>query len=287
MRVMRATTLGFCGGVRRAIKIVAAEASKRGEPIYSLGQTVHNPQVVKQLAEQGVYEVKDLGEVQGGIVSITAHGAAPWVPEQVKDAGFELIDATCPLVTDVHTAVASLKADGFKVIVYGDPGHNEVKGIVGWTRGEAIVCSPDTNVQEWDPPFPIKTNVKIGVVSQTTQDVQSFSQFVSGLSLRFAGRIREFRVLNTICQPTVLRQEAALRLTDEVDVVVIIGGRRSANTRRLHELALATGKPAYWIETLEELDPTWFSGDQLVGVTAGASTPDWLINQVVERLEAL
>ncbi len=287
MRVRRATTLGFCGGVRRAIKIVSAEASKRGEPIYSLGQTVHNPQVVKQLAEKGVYEVGSLEAVQGRVVSITAHGAAPWVAEEVKAQGFELVDATCPLVTDVHSAVANLKDDGFKVIVYGDPGHTEVKGIVGWAAGEAVVVSPDQDPQQWEPPFPIKTNTKIGIVSQTTQDVQSFSQFVATLSARFVGRIRELRVLNTICQPTVLRQEAALKLAGEVDAMVVIGGRRSANTRRLWELCLAAGKPAYWIETLEELDPGWFTPDQVVGVTAGASTPDWLIDQVIERLEAL
>src|SRR5438874_9758087 len=110
MKVRRATTLGFCGGVRRAIKIVAAEANRRGEPIYSLGQTVHNPQVVQQLADKGVYEVDSLEDVQGGIISITAHGAAPWVAEQVKERGLELVDATCPLVTDVHTAAADLKA---------------------------------------------------------------------------------------------------------------------------------------------------------------------------------
>jgi (E)-4-hydroxy-3-methyl-but-2-enyl pyrophosphate reductase len=287
MKVKRATTMGFCGGVRRAIKIVAAEASKREEPIYSLGQTVHNPQVVHQLAGQGVFEVKALEEVPGGIVSITAHGAAPWVPQQVKDRGLELIDATCPLVTDVHTAVASLKAEGFKVVVYGDPGHNEVKGIVGWTDGEAVVVSPDMDPSEWTPPFPVKTNLKMGIVSQTTQDVQSFSHFVSTVSARFVGRIRELRVLNTICQPTVLRQEAALRLADDVDVIVVIGGRRSANTRRLWELAGATGKPSYWIESLEELQAEWFKPEHVVGVTAGASTPDWLIDQVVERIEAL
>jgi (E)-4-hydroxy-3-methyl-but-2-enyl pyrophosphate reductase len=287
VKVRRATTLGFCGGVRRAIKIVAAEASKRGEPIYSLGQTVHNPQVVKQLADQGVYEVGGVADVRGGVVSITAHGAAPWVAEDVRSKGFELVDATCPLVTDVHTAVAGLKADGFRVIVYGDPGHTEVKGIVGWAEGAATVVSPDLDPKSWEPPFPIKTNTKIGIVSQTTQDVQSFSQFVATLSARFVGRIRELRVLNTICQPTVLRQEAALRMAEDVDVMVIIGGRRSANTRRLWELCLASGKPAYWVETLEELQAEWFRDDQVVGVTAGASTPDWLIDQVVNYLEAL
>jgi len=287
MKVRRATTLGFCGGVRRAIKIVAAEAARRGEPLYSLGQTVHNPQVVQELANQGIREVNGLDEVPGGVVSITAHGAAPWVAEQVRERGLELVDATCPLVTDVHTAAAELKRNGFHVIVYGDPGHTEVKGIVGWTDGSAVVVSPEEDPAAWQAPFPIKTNTKIGIVSQTTQDVQSFSAFVAALSGRFAGRIRELRVLNTICQPTVLRQEAVLRLAAESDVVVVIGGRRSANTRRLWELCLATGKPAHWIEAPEELQPEWFAADQTVGVTAGASTPDWIIDRVVARLEAL
>src|SRR4051794_32327468 len=269
MQGKRATTLGFCGGGRRAIKIVAAEADRRGETIYSLGQTVHNPQVVKQLAAQGVTEVNQLGDVAGGVVSITAHGAAPWVADEIREKGFDLIDATCPLVTDVREAVARLKDEGFWVVVYGDPGHNEVKGIIGWAGDKATVVSPDIAPAEWTPPFAVKTNTKIGIVSQTTQDVQSFSQFVSVLSARFVGRIRELRVLNTICQPTVLRQDAALRLSESVDVVVIVGGRRSANTRRLWELCLASGEPAYWIESPEELRPEWFHSDQTVGLTAG------------------
>jgi len=195
------------------------------------------------LAEQGVREVPALDQVEGNVVSITAHGAAPWVAEQIKERGFELVDATCPLVTDVHTAVAELKQDGFKVVVYGEPNHVEVRGIVGWAAGEATVVPPGTDPATWEPPFPIKTNTKIGIVSQTTQDVESFSRLVSTLSGRFAGRIRELRVLNTICQPTVLRQEAAHRLAEDVDAIVVIGGRRSANTRHLYELCLDSGKP--------------------------------------------
>lgn len=285
MKVRKARSLGFCGGVKRAIKLVSAEAERRGEKIYTLGSTVHNPQVTEELAQKGVLVVDGLDAVPGSVVSITAHGAPPWVAQQARERGHEVVDATCPLVTRIHEAARTLHEEGYFVIVYGNARHPEVRGIVGWTNNRAAVFEPGMDVESWTPPWGSKTQVKVGIVVQSTQEVGRFQEFVAAIARRFLGQLKELRVHNTICAPTMLRQEAVAELAPQVDAMVVIGGRNSANTRHLYEICQAASSRAFWIESPSELRREWFDGVETVGVTAGASTPDHVVDEVVRLLE--
>ena len=273
MEVLKADTLGFCFGVKRAIERLLKEAMRRGKPIYTLGPVIHNPQMVEELKSKGIYPVKDIAELKDGIVAFRTHGIKKEEEEYIKQKGLSIIDVTCPYVKQVRKKAIFLKRNGYKVVIIGDKDHPEVKSVLSYLDNDGIVL---------DNPFFVKEK-RLGVVSQTTQDKGTLYNVVMGL----LSGVEELRLYNTICKSTELRQRDAFELSSKVDAMVIIGGKDSANTRRLYSIAKQVNPNTYHIETEEEIMPEWFSGLNKVGITAGASTPGYLIDQVERRLKNL
>jgi (E)-4-hydroxy-3-methyl-but-2-enyl pyrophosphate reductase len=279
MRIKKAKALGFCFGVRRAIQVVERAAAEHG-PIDSLGSVVHNPQVVGRLAAKNIRVVQALEETRNGTIAITAHGAGPQVAEQAAARGLRLIDATCPIVRKSQKVVERLQEAGFLVMIYGDESHPEVRGVLAWTNGSGLAMQ--------DPEAPLKTRRhKVALLAQTTKSEVSFAAFVARFVARHIGRISELRVINTTCPETDERYRAARELAAESDLLIVIGGRNSANTRKLAETCAASGVETHHIETAADIDPAWLPGKKAAGVTAGTSTPDESIDAVVQRLREL
>lgn len=282
MKVLKAREMGFCYGVRRAVEMMEHEV-ETGLPIASLGSVVHNPQVVGRLRDRGLDVVTALGDVGDRRLVITAHGVGPAVIEEAEARGLDVVDATCPIVTRAQRWARRLLEDGFAVIVFGDPDHKEVRGILGWANGKAITLRHESEIDTLPDDLPSK----VGVLVQTTHTEAQFTSFVNRLLQKRLHRISELRVINTLCNATTGQQAAAIELAHQVEVMVVVGGRESANTRHLVEVCEAEGVPAHHVETAAEIDPAWFAGVETVGVTAGASTPDFAVDEVVARLEAI
>ncbi|MDP2726965.1 MAG: 4-hydroxy-3-methylbut-2-enyl diphosphate reductase [Dehalococcoidia bacterium] len=271
---------GFCAGVRRAIEMMERFAREEG-PIETLGAIVHNPQIVEGLAAGGVTVANSLEEIRGKTAAITAHGMGPQVEEEAKRRGLRLVDATCPIVKKVHLTARDLAKAGYDIIIFGDPKHQEVRGIADWA-GERVLAT-----QEWPPPPGHGLSFrKIALLSQTTQGEEDYRCFISKVLESSLGRAREVRIVNTICGVTDAQKGAARELSANVDLMLVVGGHSSANTRHLAETCARTGVETHHIETAAELDPAWLAGKEKVGVTAGTSTPDWVIEEVVAALEA-
>jgi 4-hydroxy-3-methylbut-2-enyl diphosphate reductase len=280
MEIIRAHSMGFCFGVRDAIEVVR-ELGESGTPVFTLGAIVHNPQIAEQLEEVNVHVVDGLDQVPpGALVAITAHGAPPDLEERALSRGLKVIDTTCPLVTRIQKTAADLVAQRYSVLVYGDPKHKEVQGIVAWSGGKAKVISSLADLEGWEP------TRRVALISQSTSNTEKFVALARDLVAAMVTRGVEIRVINTICKPTKERQRAVRELAREVDVVVAVGGRASANTRKLVQAAQEEGVPAYQVERLSDLQPDWFAGADRVGITAGASTPDSVIDQVEERIRS-
>ena len=279
MRVVRAAYAGACYGVQRALDL-ALKAVEDGGRAYTLGPLIHNPQVVAQLAERGVRAVDGVEDVAGaGTVVIRSHGVTPAVKRSVAACGLPLVDATCPHVARAQRAAADLAEQGRHVVVVGEAGHPEVEGLVACAReagaSVSVVAGPDDLPDTLDGP--------VGVVVQTTQTREVLDAVVAALEQRGV----QLLVKNTICFATRQRQEAAAALADEVDAIVVIGGRNSSNTSRLADICAAACPRTHHIESPDEIDPAWLAGCGAVGVTAGASTPEGQIDAVVAFLEAL
>jgi len=283
MQIIRAKELGFCMGVRRAVDMMEEAADELGS-ITSLGSTVHNPQVVRKLRERGVEVIATLDEVDGRPVAITAHGVGPQVLEELERRGASIVDTTCPIVTRAQQWAKKLTDEGFGLIVFGDPDHKEVRGILGWANDRVITMR---TADELDGPFPEWMPSRIAVLSQTTETEGHFAQFVNRLLTTHMDEISELRVINTLCNATTSQQAATEELAQDVDLMVVVGGRESANTRHLAEVARERGVETYQVETADEIESRWLTGHERVGVAAGASTPDAVIDEVVARLHAL
>jgi (E)-4-hydroxy-3-methyl-but-2-enyl pyrophosphate reductase len=280
MEILRAHSMGFCFGVRDAIEVVK-ELGEAGTPVYTLGAIVHNPQIAESLEKTNVHVVDEITQAPpGAIVAITAHGAPPNLQEEADRMGYQLIDTTCPLVTRIQKTAADLVAQRYSVLIYGDAKHKEVKGIVGWTGGKAKVIKSMADLEGWEP------TRRVALISQSTSNVERFIALSQELVGAMVARGVEIRVINTICRPTKDRQRAVRELAREVDVLIAVGGRASANTVKLVLAAQEEGTNAYQVERLEDLEPTWFQGVQRIGITAGASTPDWVIDDVEERIRS-
>lgn len=280
MEIRLASSLGFCFGVRRAIDMVEEAAASRPDGIDSLGSIVHNPVVASRLKSDGVEIVATLTETSRPSVAITAHGAGPEIYGRVQSAGRELIDTTCPIVAKAQRAARRLVNAGFKVIIYGDANHPEVRGVMAWTRGRGVVLASA------DEPVEIARR-KVALLCQTTKSQESFTHFVSEFLARHIDQINEVRVINTTCPETEDRYEAARELSKDVELMIVIGGRNSANTGKLAATCRAAGVETHQVEHEGEIDPAWVRGKQRVGVTAGASTPDESVRGVVERLREI
>lgn len=275
--------MGFCFGVRRAVDMMQ-EAASEGRRVTTLGQVVHNPQVVAQLEETGiaVNESRTVNGVDTATVAITAHGVGETVVRDIEERGFDVIDTTCQFVARSQRAARNLAERGFTVIIFGDPTHPEVKGVLGWCRGRGLVI-PDESLDGLPDYLPSK----IGVISQTTHTPERFAQFVANLMAKRVDQITEIRVVNVLCNATTSQQAATRDLAEEVDLMIVVGGHNSANTRHLADLSRANGVETYHVETADELCDEWFEGHEDVGVTAGASTPDFSIDAVANRVEEI
>lgn len=272
--------MGFCFGVRDAIDVVR-ELGESGSSVYTLGAIVHNPQIAEKLEDVNVHVIDGIDDVpDGGIVAITAHGAPPNLEGEAERRGLKLIDTTCPLVTRIQKTAQDLVQQRYSVLIYGDEKHKEVKGIVGWSGGKAKVIKSVEDLDGWEP------TRRVALISQSTSNVEKFIDLARDLVAMMVARGVEVRVINTICKPTKDRQKAVRALARDVDLVVAIGGTASANTRKLVAAAAEEGVPAYQVERVEDLDPAWFDGIDRVGITAGASTPEWVIDEVESRIRS-
>lgn len=278
MKITIARHSGACYGVKRAVKLAEA-AAEEGIAVCTLGQLIHNPGVVSDLEARGVSVAETPEQVSGGRVVIRSHGVTPAVHRALEEAADEVIDATCPHVARAQKAAAMLASQGGTVIVVGEEGHPEVEGLRSYALGQAA----DVVVVSCAYELPATLNPPIGVVVQTTQKQAVLDEIVSEL------KSRDFSpdVKNTICSATQMRQEEAVSLAQNVDAMIVIGGRNSSNTTRLAELCSDCGTQTFHIEGVDEIDPRWFKGCDSIGVTAGASTPQVQIDEVVHVLEQL
>ncbi|HTE84534.1 MAG TPA: 4-hydroxy-3-methylbut-2-enyl diphosphate reductase [Dehalococcoidia bacterium] len=282
MEIVRAHDMGFCYGVRRAVDMMESAASERGE-IATLGSIVHNPLVTERLAENGIAIVSTLEAAGERPIAITAHGVGPDVVEAIERQGLSVIDTTCPIVTRAQQWARKLNEEGYAVIVFGDPNHKEVRGILSWAGGRAIAVEDERGIER----LPENLPSRVAVLVQTTHTEARFASFIRHLFETRMDRISELRVVNTLCNATTSQQAAAEELAREVDVIIVVGGRESANTRHLAEICSELGTPAHHIERADEIDPEWLAGVSRVGLTAGASTPDFSIDAVEDRLREL
>jgi len=273
MEVILAKRAGFCFGVKRATQM-AFEAADKGDKTYSLGPIIHSPQVVSRLEELGVKVLKNLDDIAGGTIIVRSHGVTSRELEEAVRKNLEIVDATCPFVKKAQEHVQSLSVEGYDVVVVGDADHPEVQGIVSYGKGKVYVVGSEEEASR------LPKMKKIGIVAQTTQSFENLKHVVLACLRKGA----EIRVYNTICDATAVRQQEAIALAREVDCMLVIGGYNSANTKRLAEVCAELQPRTHQIETAQEIDPSWFDGVIKVGVTAGASTPKWLIDEVLERI---
>ncbi len=276
MKIILAKQAGFCFGVKRATQI-AFEAAGKNQNTYTLGPIIHSPQVVGKLEELGIRPVDSLDDLEQGTIIIRSHGVEQKEIKEAQKKNLDIVDATCPFVTKAQEHVKSLSDAGYSVVVVGDADHPEVQGIVSYGGEKVYVVASSDDVNKLP-----KMN-KIGVVAQTTQSFENLKNVVSGCLLRGG----EIRVYNTICDATAVRQEEAKELAGQVGCMLVIGGFNSANTRRLLEVCAEIQPNTHHIETASEIDPAWFAGVNQVGVTAGASTPKWIIDEVLNKIEQL
>lgn len=272
--------MGFCFGVRDAIEIVR-DLGKSGTTVYTLGAIVHNPQIAEELEKINVHVVDGIDEVPvGSMIAITAHGAPPDLQQRAEERGLKVIDTTCPLVTRIQKTAYDLVQQRYSVLVYGDASHKEVKGIVGWSGGKARVIRSMDDLEGWEP------TRRVALISQSTSNVEKFIALSRDLVGEMVSRGVEIRVINTICKPTKDRQHAVRELAQDVDVVIAIGGEASANTSKLVQAAKEEGTRAHQVERPSDLRSDWFEDAGRVGVTAGASTPDSVIDEVEARIRS-
>ncbi|HAM39240.1 MAG: 4-hydroxy-3-methylbut-2-enyl diphosphate reductase [Elusimicrobia bacterium RIFOXYC2_FULL_34_12] len=275
MKIIVAKNSGFCFGVRRAIDL-AKNFSKNIGNIYTIGPIIHNPQVVDKLEKSGIKVIKRLSDVKNGHIVIRAHGIPKKVLNDIKKKGMKVLDATCPYVTRSKKYIEELAKEGYKVVIIGNPNHPEIKYIASYAPKDKVIL-----ISLGDIKRKIKFSKKIGIITQTTQSPENFINIVSKL-LSYSN---EFKIFNTICPDAINRQNEAVNLSKKSDVMIIIGGKNSANTKRLTAISKKIQPKTYHIETSGEIKDKWLKGAKITGIVAGASTPDWIITDVVDRIK--
>lgn len=274
MKVSVAEKCGFCHGVRNAISVAEKILAEEND-VYSLGPIIHNKDVVDRLAKSGLKTVNKVKGIHSGTVLIRSHGAAPKQIARLKDKGLKIVDATCILVKRVQHIAGELERDGYNVVIIGEENHPEVQAVVGCAK-DVIVITDESDLHK------LPQNAKLGVVCQTTQSPDHFGRMLGAMA---SGSFSELKVINTLCREAIKRQESAVRLCRQVDIMFVLGGLESANTSRLAELCKKVNEETYHLQNWNELDKSVLSGKKSAGVTAGASTPDWIINEFVKNLE--
>lgn len=275
MKVLVAEKCGFCPGVRTAINL-AKKTLENQKIVYSLGPIIHNEDVVRQLAGSGLHTVSGIGDIPEGTVLIRSHGATSAELDEIKHKGLDIVDATCVLVKRVQKIACQLHDEGYHVVIIGDKDHPEVKAVVGSAPDVEVVGTED----DLDK---LSNNKKLGIICQTTQSPDFFAQMLAAVVRR---GFSEMKVINTLCRETMSRQEAAVKLCRQVDVMFVLGGLHSANTRKLAELCKKHNPQTFHLQNWQELDKRVLLGKTTAGVTAGASTPDAVINAFVQNLQA-
>jgi len=280
LKIVLAPHAGFCFGVERAIELAerSSEYVKEGKKVYTYGPLIHNPQEINRLKTLGIEILKSEEMLdENTVLILRSHGIPPQKERELKAKGVKIVDATCPYVKAVHEAVRKLVEEGYFVVLVGEKNHPEVIGTWGYlldAKGEGII------VETLEDLKPALNKNKVGVIAQTTQNEQFFKEVVGELALW----VNELKVINTICNATSVRQEEVRELAPKVDVMVIVGGKNSGNTTRLYKIAKSLNPNSYHIETEKELKGDWFENTKTVGVSAGASTPKWIIDKVLKRI---
>jgi len=276
MKIILAQDAGYCFGVRNAVEIAYKTARDHGD-VYMLGHIVHNEQVVEDLSCAGAKVVKDLQSVpKGKPVLFRAHGTANPIWEKAREMNMDIVDATCPLVRDIHEEVKNLAEAGYKIFIIGDHGHDEVAGIASQVENAKIIATPDEARK-------LSKVKRAGVVSQSTQTISNVQEIINVLMTK----VHDLRFINTICFPTKRNQEQIINLAKTCDIVIIIGSFTSANSKRLTQLAVQRNPRSYQVTGAKDLDRNWFININTVGISAGASTPDSVIEEVTQIIEKI
>ncbi len=274
MKIVIGKSAGFCFGVKRATNMAFEATAGHHQRICSLGPIIHSPQLVKRLEEQGVEVVRQVEDIHAGVVIIRSHGVTAEEMAQIYARRLEVVDATCPFVKKAQEYAGLLSCEGYTLVLVGEREHPEVRGIVSYARdGEVYVVSGRDEAEG------LPSRRRIGVVAQTTQSYENLREVIDVC----LGKSQELRVYNTICDATSVRQDEARDIAGQVDLMLVIGGFNSANTTRLAQICRDIQPKTHHIETAEEIKPGWFEGVSAVGITAGASTPQWVIDKVVKK----
>ncbi len=275
MGIKLAKTAGFCMGVRRAVDIVLDIARDKGtEKIYTYGPLIHNPQTIELLEKRGVIPVDSVDDVETGTIVIRAHGISLQERQRIKKKGLTIIDATCPKVAKVQSIIKKHTAQGYTVVIVGDKDHPEVTGLLGYSSGKGIVVTHAEDVEVLPPVD------KVCVVAQTTQNSDEYNVMIEKIKEKFPHTV----TFDTICDSTEERQEEIRVLASQMDAMIVVGGKNSANTKRLAEISEETGTPTFYVETADDLDKKHINGYENIGISAGASTPNWIIDGVINYL---
>lgn len=273
IEILTVKSAGFCFGVKRAIDIAFAMAEKNRKGVYTFGPIIHNPQVIERLGEKGISPTEDVRKEDVKAMIIRTHGIPLNLMQEASKIGYEIIDATCPFVKKAQHYAKLLSEEGYQVIILGDRDHPEVKGLVSYAGGDVFVIGDKEKLPA--------LKRRVGIVVQTTQPIEGLKRLMG----RVMEQSREMKVYNTICNSTAQRLAETEKIAGKVDIMVVVGGRNSANTTQLANLCTSRPVTTYHIETAEELKSDWFKGISKVGITAGASTPDWIIDDVKERIK--
>ena len=277
MKVLVAAKCGFCPGVRNAISMAekTLQRAATGQSVYCLGPIIHNKDEVERLRAAGLHTVDSVAEMDSGTVLIRSHGVAPSELNRLKDQGFHIVDATCVLVKRLQQIVKQLEAEGYEVVIIGEENHPEVQGVVGCV-GDVVVVAGEDDLGK------LPRNGRLGIVCQTTQSPEHLGRMLDAIARR---SFSELKVINTLCKEAIKRQESAIELCQQVDVMFVLGGLHSANTRRLADLCRKYNEATFHLQNWDELDRKILFGKAVAGVTAGASTPNWVIEEFVKHLE--
>ncbi|NLY85879.1 MAG: bifunctional 4-hydroxy-3-methylbut-2-enyl diphosphate reductase/30S ribosomal protein S1 [Tissierellia bacterium] len=277
MEIILADKAGFCYGVKRAVEMTEKELSNTKEKVYSLGPLIHNPQAVKEFEEKGLMVIDEISEIRDSKVIIRSHGVSKEIVDKMKEQNIDIVDSTCPYVKSVHNKVEEYHKQGYNIVIVGDKNHPEIIGINGWCNNKAFIINSEEealNLPKMD---------KVCVVSQTTNTQEKFAR----LSEIVKEKGNEVKIFNTICNATNHRQEACREVAKKVDAMIVIGGYHSSNTKKLADISKKYCKHVYHIETKDELPLDEIQKFNKIGITAGASTPDWIIKEVIETMENL
>jgi 4-hydroxy-3-methylbut-2-enyl diphosphate reductase len=279
-KIERAEKLGLCFGVRRAIKLLKDAVNKYGQ-IETLGPVAHNRLLVEALADIGIKPINHLDQVRGRILAITTHGTSPAILSEIRAREINIIDTTCPIVHKAQNTAKELAEAGFDVIIFGDANHSEVKGLLGWAGDKGIAALDVKQIGR-----PGKSLSRVGIISQTTQTCSAFIEFTRQLMGVAWLKIEEMRFVNTLCKVTQSQQEAAIKLARRSQVMIVIGGSNSANAGHLVEICSPLVE-THLVETADEVDLFWLVGKHHIGITAGASTPDEAVEELIAKLRSL